>query len=112
MKYGSRSRTNAQQAPASPFGPPRHASRSVPLHTASMNRNRITGGMTRISRPRMASVSRVLSGDENRFARSQPIGPVVATGAGRTGRRWLCTKMSSSVTPIPNVLVSLVLDIG
>ena len=61
----------------------RQASRSLPVHTASMNRNLTSRGSTQASSSAIRMVSAILNGVENRFARSQPTAPVIAAGGGR-----------------------------
>ena len=75
----------AQQAPTGcPTMSARQALRSVPLHTASTKRNWIVGGRNVSSSAATATVSAMLAGDENRFARAQASGPRIAAG-GRAG---------------------------
>ena len=59
----------------------------------------------------MASVSSVFSGDENRFARSHPIGPVVATAAAAPAGAGCAQRIVLGHADL-NDLVSLVLDIA
>src|SRR4029077_5195575 len=61
----------------------RHASRSVPLHTASISRNLTNSGMTQANNRPIKIVSAILNRVENSFSRSQPSTPVIAPGGGR-----------------------------
>ena len=54
----------------------------MPLQTACVNRNSIIGGTIRNSSAAVTSVRIVFEMLENRFARIQPITPVIAAGAG------------------------------
>src|SRR5690242_4091927 len=84
MKYGNRSQTKGQQAPISRCcTDSRHASRSVPLHTASTRRNLTSSGTTQASKSAITTVNAILNGVERRFSRSQPSAPVIAAGCGR-----------------------------
>src|SRR5215470_14280185 len=83
MKYGSRSRTNAQHAPGSGrASEARQASRSVPLQVASTMRNLRSGGTIHTISRMTRIVIRMLNGPENRFARAQPSAPVMVIGGG------------------------------
>src|SRR5215467_3791092 len=93
MKYGSRSRTKAQHAPASGrASEARQASRSVPLQVASMMRNLSSGGTIHTIRRITRIVIRMLNGPENRLARAQPIAPVMVAGGGSASIGKLRTK--------------------
>ena len=85
-----RSATKAQQAPTGRWiMSSRHALRSVPVQTASMNRNLISGGTTQTSSAITASVMTLFSTLENRFARIQAIGPLTMEGGGiASWRSW------------------------
>src|SRR4029078_11643880 len=75
---------NGQQAPISRCcTDSRHASRSVPLHTASISRNLSNSGMTQANNSPIKIVSDILNGVEKSFPRSQPSTPVIAVGGGR-----------------------------
>src|SRR5580704_17169386 len=74
----------AQHAPGSGLpGDARQAVRSAPDHVASTTRNLINGGTTHAIRSTQRNVNKQLSGDENRFARSQPTAPDRVTGGGK-----------------------------
>src|SRR5437016_13140250 len=93
MKYGSRSRTNAQHAPASGrASEARQASRSVPLQVASRMRNLSSGGTIHTISRMTKIVIRMLNGPENRFARTQPSAPVMAIGGGSASIGMVRTK--------------------
>src|ERR1041385_5265470 len=93
MKYGSRSRTKAQQAPGSGRAAEgRHASRSVPLQVASMMRNLSSGGTAHTISRMTRIVIRMLNGPEKRLARAQPIAPVMVAGGGSSSIGELRTK--------------------
>ncbi len=83
MKYGSRSHTNGQHAPISRCcTDSRQASRSAPVHTASISRNLTRSGTIQANSSAISIVSAMLNGDEKRFSRSQPRAPVIAIGGG------------------------------
>ena len=63
-------------------GVARQASRSAPDQTASMRKNRSSGGTAQAINSTQISVSTTFAGDENRLARSQPKAPVAASGGG------------------------------
>src|SRR5271167_4824655 len=84
MKYEYQVRTNAQHAPITGCsGGARQTSPSLPDHTASMRKNRSSGGTTQAMHRMQTSVSAILPGDENRFARIQPTAPARLCGGGK-----------------------------
>src|SRR6202011_1876417 len=93
MKYGRRSRTNAQHAPASGrMSEARQASRSAPLQVASMMRNLSSGGTTHTIIRMTRIVIMMLNGPDSRLARTQPSAPVMAIGGGSASIGMLRTK--------------------
>ena len=75
---------NAQQAPGfGRAGDGMQASRSAPDQVASMRRKRNSGGTIQAMKRIAISVSAILNGDENKFARSQPNTPARDDGGGR-----------------------------
>src|SRR5262245_25353326 len=72
---------NGQQAPTGrPTFSGRQSSRPAPSHTASVNRNLISGGTINQTRTMPTSVRNALSQELNRFWRSQATAPVAARG--------------------------------
>src|SRR6185312_9818725 len=106
MKYGSRSQTKGQQAPISRCcTDSRHASRSVPLHTASTKRNLTSSGTTQASKSAITMVNAILNGVERRFSRSQPSAPVIAAGCGRGASVSRRTNAISATASSPSDIV-------
>src|SRR5690554_5150871 len=80
MNCPKRSLTNTQQAPSRV-----QSARRSPTQSASMNAHSISGGTTsqiRYSPSRVSSACQPLA---NRLARTQPTGPTLRAGAGRSG---------------------------
>ena len=106
MKYGNRSQTNGQQAPTSRcWTVQRQASRSPPLHTASITRNLTISGIAQASSRTISTVSAILNGVDSRLARSQPIAPVIAAGGGRGAIVARRTKAISATARSPSAMV-------
>src|SRR4029079_18495262 len=106
MKYGNRSRTNGQQAPISRcWTVQRQASRSFPLHTASITKNRTISGTAQASSSTISTVSAMLNGVDRRFARNQAIGPVIAAGGGCGSIVARRTKAISATARSPSAMV-------
>src|SRR5688500_18400172 len=106
MKYGSRSHTNGQQAPTSwPGVVARQATRSSPLQTASKIRKRSVSGTIHISNRATRNVITMLNGVDSGLARSQPIAPVVASGAGSESICCIRTKRICATARSPSLIV-------
>src|SRR3569623_365785 len=106
MKYGRRSQTNGQQAPIGRFCTlSRQALRSVPVHTASKNTKRSRSGMIHSASSTIRRVRTILNGDENRFSRTQPIGPDIEAGGGCCSSVCWRTKRASAIASSPSDIV-------
>src|SRR4029079_13558409 len=106
MKYGRRSHTNGQQAPISRCCTvQRQASRSWPLHTASITRNRTISGIAQASSRAISTVSAILNGVDSRLARKQPSAPLISAGGGRGAIVARRTKAISATARSPSAMV-------
>lgn len=85
---GSRWRLYADGVPVHLEPKPRPLRLAVSSHEARPGDARLlrsNGGIAIVSRYNASSVSTILSGEDNRLRRSQPIGPTLLTGGGRSG---------------------------
>src|SRR6476659_2747522 len=98
---------NAQQAPTGwQTLSARQASRFDPVQTALKIKNSRIGGITQSAKRIAMTVSAEFSGEENRFARSQPTMPVVEPGGGRVAagsrrRKAVSTALIPTAPPAP-----------
>src|SRR5512144_2203629 len=106
MKYGNRSQTNGQQAPISRcWTVQRQASRSLPLHTASITKNRTISGIAQASSSTISTVSAILNGVDKKLARNQASAPVTSAGGGRGPIVARRTKAISATARSPSAMV-------